>query len=255
MLESLFSDNPKFKNLRTLSYDLDEVKKDSLINNTAILFFDHSKKQEATLRLIAPRIDSNAVKTVLGSLRKQALSLANQTNFPVFEFHSEGEKEFGLELYEAYQSIFSLGYNAVVAIGNDCPTLEVDDILLAAKCVSKDHLVLGPALDGGTYLIGIHKDTFSQSQFLNLDWQQPSLLDSFDGFVKENNKSCLLLSPKGDMDTPEEFRNAFHSHIAFLDFARSIVASFQFQLLELKKCILLTFPHFQFSLRGPPVMM
>jgi len=196
-----------------------------------------------------------SINQILLGFRKQALSIAHQSNFPVFEFRSEGQKVFGEELFEAYQSIFSQGYDAVVAIGNDCPTLHVNDILIAAKSVSKNHLALGPALDGGTYLIGIHKDTFSQSQFLNLDWQQPSLLDSFDDFVKENNKSCLLLSPKGDMDTPEEFRNAFHSHITFLDFARSIVASFQFQLLELRKSIILTIFHFEYSLRGPPVIL
>jgi hypothetical protein len=231
------------------------VKNETLKNKTAILFFDHSKKQAATIRLMAPRIDSTAINQALKGLSKQALHIAHQSNFPVYQFQSKGEKSFGDELFDAYQSIYNQGFDAVIAIGNDCPTLKVADILLAAENVTSRRLAIGPALDGGTYLIGLHKDTFSRAQFLNLHWQESTLIDSFQDFMKENDNSCLLLTPKGDLDTPEEFRKAFSSHLSFLDQLLSIIASFQFHVFGLRKRELIDNFQNHFNLRGPPAIM
>ncbi len=222
---------------------------------TALLFFDHSKKQAATLKILAPRIRTNTINKIIGKLRNQAISIANKSQLPVFEFKAKGETTFGEELFDAFESLFSQGFESVIAIGNDCPTLSVIDIFEATKCVSKNQLVLGPALDGGTYLIGLHKETFSKEQFLSLDWQKASLITSINLFAANTQKSAYYLSVKGDLDTPEEFRIAFNSHLLFLESIRSIIASFHKEFVKLKQLFNSHEFVYAFLLRGPPGIM
>lgn len=243
------------KNLTYFDTEFISVQDKAIEKKTAILFFDHSKKQAATLKLLAPRIRTNTINTVIGKLRKQALSIAHQSELPVFEFKAKGEAAFGEELFEAYRVLFSQGFKSVIAIGNDCPTLTVADIVGVTKRVSKNQLALGPALDGGTYLIGLHKDTFSKAQFLALDWQKASLLDSINCFVANNGKSAFYLSAKGDLDTPGEFKIAFNSHLSFLNSVRSIIASFQKFSRQVSRLVAEQEVNYSFLLRGPPILI
>jgi uncharacterized protein len=49
--------------------------------------------------------------------------------------------------------------------------------MLAQKALSKSPVVVGPATDGGAYLIGLHIDCFDLGAFSMLNWQTDGLLN------------------------------------------------------------------------------
>ncbi|MBS0657275.1 MAG: DUF2064 domain-containing protein [Verrucomicrobia bacterium] len=64
--------------------------------------------------------------------------------------------DFGQRLQHAVESLRAAGYARIVIIGRDCPTLQAADLEEAfTRLRSGDAAVLGPASDGGCYLIGL----------------------------------------------------------------------------------------------------
>ena len=66
--------------------------------------------------------------------------------------------------------MFDRGYENVIAIGNDCPELNLRDITNAAALLERNSPVLGPARDGGVYLLGLTKVWFDPVAFQNISW-------------------------------------------------------------------------------------
>jgi len=86
-----------------------------------------------------------------------------------------GEKEqkgnsFGERFTNAFLQLFDQGYEKVIAIGNDCPDLTTAHIETAITQLDHQSLVLGPTLDGGDYLIGIHQRNFDSTLFGTIPW-------------------------------------------------------------------------------------
>ena len=63
--------------------------------------------------------------------------------------------DFGVRLRHAMQTIFQQDYQRVITIGSDSPTLPPAYLKEAAEALTTHDLVLGPAEDGGYYLIGL----------------------------------------------------------------------------------------------------
>ena len=64
---------------------------------------------------------------------------------------------FGRSLLHAAQGLFALGHGAACLLNSDSPTLPTRLLLEAAEALARpgDRVVLGPAEDGGYYLIGL----------------------------------------------------------------------------------------------------
>jgi rSAM/selenodomain-associated transferase 1 len=83
---------------------------------------------------------------------------------------------FGERLFHAAEDLFSLGFASVCLIDADSPTLPQDFLEQAVVALSKpqDRVILGPAEDGGYYLIGLkaaHREVFK-----NIEWSTPGVL-------------------------------------------------------------------------------
>ena len=64
-----------------------------------------------------------------------------------------GKREEGV-----FEDLFAAGFTKIVMIGSDLPTLPIDYIEQAVSAVTSKTIVLGPALDGGYYLIALASD-------------------------------------------------------------------------------------------------
>lgn len=80
------------------------------------------------------------------------------------------EPTIGRSLFHAAQDLFAAGYSSVCLVNADSPTLPTE--ILAETVLrlreSGDRVVLGPAADGGYYLIGLKR--FHQRLFEDIDW-------------------------------------------------------------------------------------
>ena len=68
-----------------------------------------------------------------------------------------------------------------------------------------DHspFVVGPAMDGGYYLLGMN--TFEPSIFENIDWSTDKVFNQTIDAIKKLNKSCYLLPELSDIDYEEDW--------------------------------------------------
>jgi len=69
---------------------------------------------------------------------------------------------------QAFQAAFNAGGQAVVIIGSDCPGLSADLLQQAFQDLQEQDAVLGPAADGGYYLLGLTQ--FSPELFQDIAW-------------------------------------------------------------------------------------
>lgn len=125
------------------------------------------------------------------------------TKFSVFP--QEG-KNLGERMLNAFQYVFARGYKNVAILGSDSPTLPLKNIDEAFEKLSKSDLVLGPAEDGGYYLIGLtqaHPDLFD-----NIEWSSISVMQATIERAEKLQLQYKLLSVWYDIDTRESLMRA-----------------------------------------------
>jgi hypothetical protein len=107
---------------------------------------------------------------------------------------------------------FQSGASAVVVVGTDSPTMPVEFVDHAFRALSTVDVVVGPAMDGGYYLLGLRK---SGPIFSNIDWSSASVLAQTIALIRANKLSLSLLPPWYDVDTVEDLK-VLTGHIAAL---------------------------------------
>lgn len=99
------------------------------------------------------------------------------SEIPVIELGHELQSgnSFAERMCEGLKSLFAQGFDHLIVIGNDCPRLEAEDLLLAKKELLSGKSVLGYDQDGGAYLFAFSKEDFNEAAFLQLPWQSENL--------------------------------------------------------------------------------
>ena len=103
---------------------------------------------------------------------------------------------------QAFIDRFRQGYNKVVIIGSDSPSLPVCYIKKALD--SEQNLVLGPSIDGGYYLIAM-KDKVSEI-FGGVSWGTDKVLNETLQRIQDSSISFDLLPIWYDVDCPEDLK-------------------------------------------------
>lgn len=91
---------------------------------------------------------------------------------------------------------------SVVAIGADCPEVGVQHIQQAFKELKTHDVVIGPAQDGGYYLIGVRSHT--PRLFQNIAWSTPQVFRQTYQTANELGLSIACLETLSDIDRPED---------------------------------------------------
>lgn len=91
------------------------------------------------------------------------------------------------------------------AVGSDHPTLPTERVEEAAAALAAGApVVLGPAADGGYYLIGVRRDALSPRLFAGVPWSGPRVLEATLERCRELALEPRLLPPGADVDTPAD---------------------------------------------------
>ena len=139
-----------------------------------------------------------------GSLDQMAAWLAS----PIPCIPQEGN-DLGARLASAFAAAFAGGARRVVVIGADCPGLTVGVLVAAFAALSRHDLVLGPATDGGYYLLGLSRE--APSIFSEIPWGSAEVLAATLARAEALALSIQLLEPLADVDRPEDLRH-FHNY-------------------------------------------
>jgi rSAM/selenodomain-associated transferase 1 len=123
------------------------------------------------------------------------------------EVVDQGQGDLGDRMLRWFREQIS-GKNAgsAVLIGADCPCLTAADLADALDELRGADVVLGPAVDGGYYLIGLRspwRDDFDRL-FQDMAWSGPDVFEVTCQRVKSAGLSLSLLSTREDVDTKSE---------------------------------------------------
>jgi rSAM/selenodomain-associated transferase 1 len=113
---------------------------------------------------------------------------------------------FGDRLFHATEDLFSLGYDSLCLIDSDSPTLPPAFLQAAISELARpgDRVVLGPAEDGGYYLIGLKK--LHRRLFEDVDWSTSRVLVQSVARANEIELPVTLLPSWFDVDDPAALR-------------------------------------------------
>ena len=113
-------------------------------------------------------------------------------------FPQQGDN-LGDKMHHAIAECLHQGYEKVVLVGSDIPTLDVDTVLQAFSCLSECDVVIGPTDDGGYYLIGM-KSSHTRL-FENIYWSTDQVLQQSIQQARKLELQIKQLKVLFDIDT------------------------------------------------------
>ena len=107
--------------------------------------------------------------------------------------------DLGARMHGAFETLFGKGYKQVLIVGSDIPTLPLDYYKKALALLDTNDLVLGPAEDGGYYLIGLKQPR--PELFTGIAWSTDLVLATTQEKAAGLGLKTALLPPWRDVDT------------------------------------------------------
>jgi uncharacterized protein len=118
-------------------------------------------------------------------------------------------QNLGSRLNAACQKLRPSPEHPVVIIGADTPHLSRERISSAFRCLRTHDVVLGPAKDGGFYLLGLKNS--SREIFAGVSWSTDKVLRQIVRNFEKQNLSYCFLPTEFDLDQPSDLRRLFRT--------------------------------------------
>jgi rSAM/selenodomain-associated transferase 1 len=188
--------------------------------NALIIFVKNPEKGKVKTRLAATVGDDKALQIYLELLR-HTRNVANQTAASRFLYYSQSIKEkdnwpktdfqkrlqsgedLGQKMANAFREVLQHHPKAVI-IGSDCASLSTEIVEEAFKLLDKYDFVIGPAMDGGYYLLGMRE--FHPEVFENIAWSTDEVGSSTLLKIDQLGKTYSLLPLLSDIDHEEDWK-------------------------------------------------
>ncbi len=118
------------------------------------------------------------------------------------ELHTQPDGHLGRRMGWAFDKTLKRASSALL-IGTDCPSLTQDDLRKAAEVlVQGTDAVIGPAQDGGYFLLGLRH--YDPELFMGISWGTESVLDQTRARLRRLGWQWHELPERWDVDRPED---------------------------------------------------
>lgn len=189
------------------------------MENALIIFIKNPEKGKVKTRLAASVGDDQALRIYLELLR-HTREVASSVDASRFLFYSQkiieqddwsdgsfikkrqSGEDLGQKMANAFQDVLQT-YQKAVIIGSDCASLTVDIVGEAFRLLDKYDFVMGPAMDGGYYLLGMR--SFAPEIFENIAWSSEEVGSATLLTMDELGKTYSLLPLLSDIDYLEDW--------------------------------------------------
>jgi rSAM/selenodomain-associated transferase 1 len=119
-----------------------------------------------------------------------------------FEKNIQAGSDLGERMAAAFRHGFKQGYDRILIIGTDCPDLTTGMLEDAFNLLDTRDAVIGPAVDGGYYLLGLKR--FIPEVFQDMVWGSDQVFQQTMIRLKQLGQSVCLLEPLRVIDRPED---------------------------------------------------
>ncbi len=114
---------------------------------------------------------------------------------------NQGTGNLGVRMQRVFDNMEA---GAVIIIGSDIPNIMPDDVAAGFACLGQHDAVMGPAPDGGYWLIGQKRRPRVLQMFGNVRWSGPHAME--DTLANLTGARVALLGQKTDVDTESDYR-------------------------------------------------
>ncbi|MCI5132672.1 MAG: glycosyltransferase [Candidatus Electrothrix sp. EH2] len=173
----------------------------------------HSRMTRQVIQNIEPVLRTGQVRLQVyycgGSAEEMRCWLGRNFSLKQQQGHDLGER-----MCHAFEQTWQQGAERVLLIGSDCPGIELSILESGFKYLAGHDLVLGPAADGGYYLIGLRADVQHCKQksckhnynllFQKIKWGSEEVLHQTIQQAETAKLSFALLPELHDIDRPED---------------------------------------------------
>lgn len=160
-------------------------------NKAALEVYKHLLQHTAT---VTEQIQANKFVFYSESIHKNDI-----WNDSIFKKKLQQGNDLGDKMKHAFSELFQSGYEKLVIIGSDSFDVKAKHINNAFEALKTNQCVLGPAQDGGYYLLGLNK--MLPFIFENKSWSTPKLWTETLNDLKENSVVFTTLEILNDIDT------------------------------------------------------
>lgn len=157
----------------------------------------HTARQQLPFELVIVSDASDA-----GNIRKAFKQLPDA---PGYTFLPHKGSHFAEKFSHALNATLAMGFQEVVIIGNDCPDLSAALLSESFRQLDTHDIVLGPARDGGFYLLGLRQ--FDESLLSGIRWCSGAVRAQLIGNIARLGLSLHLLPQQRDIDARSDLHN------------------------------------------------
>lgn len=115
-------------------------------------------------------------------------------------------RDLGARLERAMGRLFAAGTRRVLVVGTDAPWIGPQRLRQALQCLEADDVVIGPAADGGYYLVGARRPV--GEIFRGVPWGRSQVMAATRRTLEESRIHFRLLRPDFDLDRPADLARA-----------------------------------------------
>lgn len=191
------------------------------MTKNALLIFTRNPELGKCKTRLAQTIGTLAALNIYNYLLQHTANVAKKVAIDRYVFYSEHinpndiwnmayfskklqmGNDLGERMHNAFQELLNSGYQKVIIIGSDLLDLNEDIIEQAIQKLEHHDLVIGPAEDGGYYLLGMktmHPEIFKNKAWGTETVRQATLKDL-------QNRNVYLLARLNDIDTFEDMKH------------------------------------------------
>lgn len=123
---------------------------------------------------------------------------------PKWPVVAQSEGNLGDRLTAAFAQLLREPDSRAIIIGSDSPDLPLPYLKRALQALKHRDVVIGPAIDGGYYLIGLRRT--APALFRDIDWGTARVLDQTLDAIERERMTLALLPPWYDVDDPASLR-------------------------------------------------
>lgn len=112
--------------------------------------------------------------------------------------------DLGQKMGDAFKDQFDLSFDQLLIIGTDCAEITPEIVEEAFIKLETSEVVVGPAEDGGYYLIGMNR--FISGLFYDIPWSSSEVFSLTSKFLSTNQIPFALLPTLSDVDYLEDWK-------------------------------------------------
>lgn len=188
----------------------------ALLSTTALVIFVRNPVTGQVKTRLAKDIGDERALAIYLQLLQHTLEITRSLSFRKFIYYADEVSDYDLwsvpgytkrkqrgndlgeRMLNAFKELFDQGFTRIIIIGSDCLQLKTDTLEKAVALLESNSAVIGPASDGGYYLLGLTK--FYPDLFIDKPWSTNKVFAKTIDDLINQGISYTLLEELNDID-------------------------------------------------------